>query len=208
MPDGPELELEKELAALHAASFGWAMACCRRDRAEASDVLQSADGAITLSPPRMNTNPYSGGGGGAANTSSPAAREPLGAIESKLFPPELVMEHQNELAIKPAQRDAILKEVERGQTEILKVQWEMQGEKEKLVKLLDETKVDEAKVSAAAARVMDRENKVKALHLGMLVRVKNVLDAEQQKKLRELRDPRPAPSTARDGGLEIDAGRP
>lgn len=34
--------LEADLAALHAASFGWALACCRRDRAAAEDVLQQA----------------------------------------------------------------------------------------------------------------------------------------------------------------------
>ncbi|MBX3205357.1 MAG: RNA polymerase sigma factor [Labilithrix sp.] len=34
--------IERELAALHTASFGWALACCRRDRALAEDVLQDA----------------------------------------------------------------------------------------------------------------------------------------------------------------------
>lgn len=32
--------LERELAALHLASFGWALACCGRDRHAAEDVLQ------------------------------------------------------------------------------------------------------------------------------------------------------------------------
>ena len=35
-------ELKVELEQLHPASFGWALACCRWDRAEAEDVLQSA----------------------------------------------------------------------------------------------------------------------------------------------------------------------
>lgn len=35
-------DLEKELAALHPSSFGWALACCGRDREEAEDVLQEA----------------------------------------------------------------------------------------------------------------------------------------------------------------------
>ncbi len=34
--------LERELAALHVASWGWALACCRRDEPEAADVLQDA----------------------------------------------------------------------------------------------------------------------------------------------------------------------
>jgi RNA polymerase sigma-70 factor (ECF subfamily) len=35
------LELKPQLAALHPASFAWALACCRDDPAEAEDVLQT-----------------------------------------------------------------------------------------------------------------------------------------------------------------------
>jgi len=34
-------ELKAELETLHSASFGWALQCCRRDRAEAEEVLQT-----------------------------------------------------------------------------------------------------------------------------------------------------------------------
>ncbi len=34
--------LEKELADLHPKSFGWALACCRYDRVEAEEVLQTS----------------------------------------------------------------------------------------------------------------------------------------------------------------------
>lgn len=34
-------ELQAELERLHSASFGWALSCCRRDRAEAEEVLQT-----------------------------------------------------------------------------------------------------------------------------------------------------------------------
>ena len=34
--------LESEVEQLHAASYGWALACCRRDRDEAEEVLQDA----------------------------------------------------------------------------------------------------------------------------------------------------------------------
>src|SRR5258706_15417069 len=33
-------ELKAELETLHSASFGWALNCCRRDRAQAEEVLQ------------------------------------------------------------------------------------------------------------------------------------------------------------------------
>ena len=35
-------EAQRELEQLHSASFGWAMACCHRDRGLAEDVLQNA----------------------------------------------------------------------------------------------------------------------------------------------------------------------
>ncbi len=119
---------------------------------------------------------------------------PLGAIESKLFPPELIMEHQAAVAIQAAQREAIFKEVERGQTDMLHLQWDLQAEKEKLVGMLDVDKVDEAKVKDQATRLMDFENRIKSSHLLMLVRVKNILTPEQQNTLRELRGAR------KDGG--------
>jgi RNA polymerase sigma-70 factor (ECF subfamily) len=34
-------ELKAELEKLHQASFGWALSCCRRDHAEAEEVLQT-----------------------------------------------------------------------------------------------------------------------------------------------------------------------
>jgi RNA polymerase sigma-70 factor (ECF subfamily) len=34
-------DLERELEALHRASFGWALGCCRWDHEEAADVLQA-----------------------------------------------------------------------------------------------------------------------------------------------------------------------
>ena len=39
---GDPQTLERELATLHAASYGWALACCARDPDEAADVLQQA----------------------------------------------------------------------------------------------------------------------------------------------------------------------
>jgi len=167
------------------------VACAKREPLPGDSV--SDDGGIRLSPPRLSTAP-------PQNTDT---REPLGPIESRLFPPELVMEHQGELAITDEQKSAILVETERGQSTMLRLQWELQGEKEKLVKLLDADRADEAKVQEVAARVMERETKVKASHLAMLVRVKNLLTPAQQAKLRALRaGARPAVPV--DGGQDRD----
>ena len=126
------------------------------------------DAGVTLSPPRMTT-------------------APLGAIESTLFPPELVMENQGAIGVDAAQREALTKEIDKGQSERLRLQWQLDAEKEKLVKILDADKVDEAKATEQASRVMTEENRIKTANLAMLVRVKNLLTPDQQKKLRELR---------------------
>ena len=127
------------------------------------------DAGVTLSPPRMSTAP------------------PIGAIEAALFPPELVMENQGALGIDQAQRDALTKEIDKGQSERLRLQWQLDAEKEKLVKLLDADKVDEPKAVEQASHVMDYEDRIKSAHLAMLIRVKNLLTPDQQKKLRDLR---------------------
>src|SRR4051794_22565650 len=91
------------------------VACARSAGPLPGDSVKS-DHTIALSPPRLSS----------ALTET---REALGPIESRLFPPELVMEHQNERGIGPAQKDDLLREVERGQAEVLRLQWELQGEK-------------------------------------------------------------------------------
>ena len=171
--------------------LGVALAACAK-RAPLPGDSVSEEGGITLSPPRMNTAP---------STAEPREpREALGPIESRLYPPELVMDHQGELGITSEQKAAILSETERAQATMLRLQWDLQAEKEKLVKLLDADRADEAKVQEVAARVMANETKVKASHLAMLVRVKNLLTPEQQAKLRELRrGARPEPPNGVDG---------
>jgi len=56
-----------------------------------------------------------------------------------------------------------------------------------LIELLGQPKVDEARVLAKTEQVLRIENEVKKRQTALLVRIKNMLTAEQQAKLRELR---------------------
>lgn len=150
-------------------------AACAKSESLPGDSV-GPDGAITLSPPSPQIGP---------RESRPS--DPPGAIESRLFPPELVMENQAAIGIDATQRDLLLKEIERGQTELLHLQWDLQGEKEKLVKVLDSDVVDEKAALDEANHVMERENAVKAAHLKLLVHLKNMLTPAQQAKLRSIR---------------------
>jgi Spy/CpxP family protein refolding chaperone len=117
----------------------------------------------------------------------PTPRPGEDPIAARLIPPELIMSHQSDLGVDDKQRAAILKEVERAQSQVLQVQWQMQSAAEQLAKLLDEPRVDEAKTLAQADKVMEFERQIKKSHLGMLVRIRNLLTDAQRAKLQQLR---------------------
>jgi len=67
------------------------------------------------------------------------------------------------------------------------MQFDMQGEKEKLVLLLKARPVDEKAVLAQLDKVLDRERDIKKTQISLLIPIKNQLTADQQTKLAELR---------------------
>jgi Spy/CpxP family protein refolding chaperone len=137
--------------------------------------------ALGLSPPvaaQDAPKPSPPGGRGAG---------PADPIGGKLFPPELIMSRQVELAIDERQRDAILKEIERAQAQFPRLQWQLQAATEQLSSLLDAPKIDEAKALAQAGEVMKLEIEIKKTHLGLLIRIRNLLTDAQRVKLQEIR---------------------
>ncbi len=159
-------------------------ACARGKREPLPGDSVSLDGAVAIAPASM---PPLSTGSSAPITA--AAREPLGAVESRLFPPELVMERQGELGLDDRQRKTLVTEIERAQGEMTRHRWDLEREREALVKLLEAEPVDEVAVAASAKRMTDVESRIKAVHLAMLVRVKNALTPAQKLKLRSLRAP-------------------
>jgi Spy/CpxP family protein refolding chaperone len=104
-----------------------------------------------------------------------------------VFPPELVMQYQQKIELKPAQRTAITEALRQTQSKVVDLQWQMQDEAQKLTELLSQTTVDESAVLAQVDRVLGVEREVKRAHMQMLVRIKNTLTKEQQAALRALR---------------------
>lgn len=117
------------------------------------------------------------------------AQQPPGEdpIAHSLFPPELVMKHGGDIGLDEKQRAAMKEAIQKAQGRFLDVQWEMQAESEKLVRLLQARPVDEPAALAQAERVMGLERDVKKAQLSLLVRIKNLLSDAQQTKLTELR---------------------
>ena len=104
-----------------------------------------------------------------------------------VFPPELVMQYQQKIELKPAQRTAITEALRQTQSKVVDLQWQMQDEAQKLAELLNQPSVEESAVLAQVDRVLGVEREVKRAHMQMLVRIKNTLTKEQQAALRALR---------------------
>jgi Spy/CpxP family protein refolding chaperone len=127
------------------------------------------------------------GGGPGLMGSGPPPGPP--AFLSQVFPPVLVMQHQEEIGLRPAQAEAIKHAMSETQKQLVDLQWDLEAESEALGKLLSADHVDEAAVLAKLERVTTIEQQVKKANFTLLVRIKNQLDPAQQAKLRALRPP-------------------
>jgi Spy/CpxP family protein refolding chaperone len=104
-----------------------------------------------------------------------------------VFPPGLVMRYQSEIALTDEQRTAITKQMEDAQKALVTLQWDVARESEKLTKLLQPSRIDEAAALQQADQVMSAEHQLKKEHLALLIRIKNQLTPAQQQQLRKLR---------------------
>ena len=104
-----------------------------------------------------------------------------------LVPPDLIMAHSTELNLAERQRAAIKSEVQKAQSKFIDMQWDMKEETEKMVRLLQQTPADEARILEQADKVMALEREIKKTQLSLLIRIRNVLTADQMAKLEEIR---------------------
>jgi Spy/CpxP family protein refolding chaperone len=109
-------------------------------------------------------------------------------FERHLFPPELVMRHQQQLQLTEQQRTTIKEAVKQLQTQTLEFQWELQELNEALSEMLARESVDSRAALAQVERMLEIEGQVKRMHLDLLIRIKNTLTREQQEQLRSMRE--------------------
>jgi Spy/CpxP family protein refolding chaperone len=115
------------------------------------------------------------------------ADDPLGR---HFFPPELVMSNQRAIGLEDAQREAIMQAVRYGQAVFGELQMRMAGEMERLVELLQAPTVDSTASLAQLDRVLMHEHQVKRAHIAILIGIRNVLTAEQRRRLEAIRSGR------------------
>jgi Spy/CpxP family protein refolding chaperone len=113
------------------------------------------------------------------------APDPLG---ENLFPPELIMQHQQALGLSEEQKNFFKNELRQAQTRFTELQWKVQDEAEKMAELIKQPQVDESQVLSQLDKILNLERDVKRAQIALLIRIKNRLTPEQQAKLREIRN--------------------
>ena len=122
-------------------------------------------------------------GAAAQQPTTPQPSQPDDPLARVLFPPELVMQHQQDIALRAEQRAAITKAIQDFQTKVVDLQWRMQDQSQRLGALLEKATVDQAAALAQVDEVLGVEREVKRAHMTLLIQIKNALSAEQQAKL-------------------------
>ncbi len=111
-------------------------------------------------------------------------RDPLG---DSMFPPELIMQHQRELALTDEQKAFMRGEINRTSSRFNELQWQLEDSMEALGATMKSDTVDEQAALAELDKVLENERQIKRLHMELAIRLKNKLTPEQQLKLRGMR---------------------
>ena len=114
-------------------------------------------------------------------------QDPLGRY---VFPPELVMQHQQQIELTPEQKNYLRSEVKQVTVRFTELQWQLQDAMEGLVVMMKESSVNEQQAQAQLDKVLGIEREIKHLHVGLAIRIKNNLTPEQQAKLETIRESR------------------
>jgi Spy/CpxP family protein refolding chaperone len=120
---------------------------------------------------------------GGASAQQPGA-DPMG---DNLVPPELVMMHQQEIALTDEQRSYIVAEIGSAQQKATDIQWKMQREVDQMGTILKKDPVDEKAMLAQLDTILALERDIKRIHLTLVERIKNRLTPQQRAELQKLK---------------------
>ena len=110
---------------------------------------------------------------------SAMAEQPKDVFKGKLFAPNIILENRDALQLSKEQFTAIRAAVVEVQAGVAEHEWDMQEAYQALMLELDKAPIDENKVLEYAGSALLAENQVKKKQMTMLVRLKNLLTAEQ-----------------------------
>jgi len=116
------------------------------------------------------------------------AQQPDDPLRDSLFPPELVMQHQQAIGLSDEQKNFFKAELRQAQLHFTELQWKVQDEMEKLLAMIKQARIDEQQATAQLEKVLGVERDIKRTQLTLMIRLKNKLTPEQQSRLQELRN--------------------
>jgi len=113
---------------------------------------------------------------------------PEDPMRDAMFPPELVIQHQQAVGLSEEQKNYLKTELRQAQLRFSELQWALQDEMDRLVSILKRSKVDEKAAAAQLDKVLGAEREIKQAQFTLLIHIKNNLTAAQQSQLREIAD--------------------
>ncbi len=109
------------------------------------------------------------------------------AFNEELFPPEAVMQSQQALGLTDDQKKSILDVMKDFSVKFTELQWKQGSEQETMSELLKQDKIDETKALAQLDKLMAIENEIKKVSLYNMIKIRNLLTAEQRSKMKSIR---------------------
>lgn len=106
-------------------------------------------------------------------------------FKDKLFPPKIILEHQDEIGLTKKQFSAIKAIVIEVQTGVAEHEWDMRDAYRRVLAELDETPVDVDRTLEYIRAVLLAENQIKLAQVTMLIKLRNLLTDKQIKFLKD-----------------------
>lgn len=110
-------------------------------------------------------------------------------FKGKLFPPNVIMEHQDELNLSKEQFTAIRAAVVEVQSNVAGYEWDLREAFQRVLSALDQSPIDEDEVIDRLEVALRAENEVKKQQVAMLIKLRNLLTDEQVEYLQSVTGP-------------------
>lgn len=143
---------------------------------------------VLLAATAVAQQPQPQGSMSQAQPRQPGPPPPPDPLDDAMFPPEMIMQHQRELALTADQKAFMRSEIQRTTTRFNELQWQLQDAMEALHDTMKSSAVNEQLALSQLDKVLDSEREIKRLHMEMAIRIKNKLTPEQQMKLQSMRN--------------------
>ena len=114
-------------------------------------------------------------------------RPPHDPLGNFMFPPEMIMQHQRELGLTEQQKTYMRIEIGKTSARFNDLQWQLHDAMEVLHETIKANVVNEQQALVQLDKVLETEREIKRLHMELAIKIKNNLTAEQQEKLKTMR---------------------